>query len=341
MQNSSTRKISNEILSNQECKNKQINIELLKPRSHSLDKKNLNNKPIKINIGNFNFIINKERINRNDKNIFLNTNRLPKIVQRLSLSNFHKKSNNNNKDLNDLKNDENNNIKSNIFNKTFGFKRITFNKGIPNFRNTNYKINDIKMTNLKPLNSFKDTVRYKLVKEQLLEKIKNNNIDKTNYIQLIENNANNDKNKKKIHFNKNSFNTKTIIKNNNINNPINININLFKKNNKKIKLEKNENNNNIYEENNDSFINEFNNLFSHEKGNNDFHKNKYEKTDDKSINNESDDDKEPDPRINFEEISKVNKSRPQTSYGGLNARRKNLQSALQNKNNRPATSNIP
>ena len=56
---------------------------------------------------------------------------------------------------------------------------------------------------------------------------------------------------------------------------------------------------------------------------------------------ESDDDKEPDPRINFEEINKVNKSRPQTSYGGLNARRKNLENALKNKNNRPATSNLP
>ena len=98
------------------------------------------------------------------------------------------------------------------------------------------------------------------------------------------------------------------------------------------------NTNNIYEENNDSFINEFNNLFSYEKGNNDFHKNNDEKID---VINESDVDKEPDLRINFEEISKVNKSRPQTSYGGLNARRKNLQNALQNKNNRPATSNIP
>ena len=40
----------------------------------------------------------------------------------------------------------------------------------------------------------------------------------------------------------------------------------------------------------------------------------------------------------------MNQSRPQTSYGGLNARRKNLQSAMQNmrnKNNRPATSNVP
>ena len=291
-----------------------------------------------MNIGNLDFIINNEKKNRN-KNIFLNTNRLPKIVQRLSLSNFHK--NSNNKDSNGLKRDYDNNIKLNIFNKTFGFNGLTFNKGITNFRNTNYKINNINITNLKPLNSFKDPVRYKLIKEQLLDKIQNNNTNKTNYIQLIENNINNDKNKKKLNFNKNSFNTKAIINNNNINNPINVNINLFKKNSKKIKLEKSENNNNIYEDNNDSFINEFNNLFSQEKGNNDFHNSNHEKIDDNIINNESDDDKEPDPRINFEEISKVNKSRPQTSYGGLNARRKNLQSALQNKNSRPATSNIP
>ena len=53
----------------------------------------------------------------------------------------------------------------------------------------------------------------------------------------------------------------------------------------------------------------------------------------------SDDDDEPDPRINFEQINQINKSRPLTSYGGLNARRKNLQSALQkNKKNRPITS---
>lgn len=53
----------------------------------------------------------------------------------------------------------------------------------------------------------------------------------------------------------------------------------------------------------------------------------------------SDDNDEPDPRINFEQINQINKFRPLTSYGGLNARRKNLQSALQkNKINRPITS---
>ena len=57
-----------------------------------------------------------------------------------------------------------------------------------------------------------------------------------------------------------------------------------------------------------------------------------------SVKSDEDDD-EPDPRINFEQINQINKSRPLTSYGGLNARRKNLQSALQkNKTNRPTTS---
>ena len=40
----------------------------------------------------------------------------------------------------------------------------------------------------------------------------------------------------------------------------------------------------------------------------------------------SDDDDEPDPRINFEHINQINKCRPLTSYGGLNARRQNLKS---------------
>ena len=87
-------------------------------------------------------------------------------------------------------------------------------------------------------------------------------------------------------------------------------------------------------------------LFSNVKSNNDsqphFHENIVDENN--KINESDDDDKEPDPRINFEQISRVNKSRPQTSYGGLNARRKNLQSAMQNvrnKKNRPTTSNIP
>ena len=113
----------------------------------------------------------------------------------------------------------------------------------------------------------------------------------------------------------------------------------------KYKSIENEEKNNLCEENNDSFINELNDLFSNVKENNDSIQPFQENIEENNKNNESDeDDKEPDPRINFEQINRVNKSRPQTSYGGLNARRKNLQSAIQNernKKNRPTTSNIP
>ena len=108
-----------------------------------------------------------------------------------------------------------------------------------------------------------------------------------------------------------------------------------------LKIKENEEKNNICEENNDSFINELNDLFSNVKNN---HNDSQPNVEENNKNNESeDDDKEPDPRINFEQINKVNQSRPQTSYGGLNARRKNLQSAIQNvrnKNLRPTTSNV-
>ena len=171
-------------------------------------------------------------------------------------------------------------------------------------------------------------------------------------------NNNTKKEKKKVYLNKNSFNTKTVIHNNkyynhaNIN-QINNNIVLFKNNkkekveiNERLKIKENEEKNNLCEENNDSFIKEFNDLFSNVRSNNEsqprFQENIIEENN--KLNESDDDDKEPDPRINFEQISRVNRSRPQTSYGGLNARRKNLQSAIQNvrnKGNRPTTSNIP
>ena len=169
------------------------------------------------------------------------------------------------------------------------------------------------------------------------------------------NDLKNDKEKKRTNYNKNCFNSKAIINNNKYynNNLINENMNLFKDVTKKIKLEKreekmiskskekNEEKNNLCDDNNDSFITELHNLFPNEKRiNNDSQQNLNEQTDEIDKNNESDDDKEPDPRINFEQINRVNKSRPQTSYGGLNVRRKNLQSAFKNRNSRPATSNI-
>lgn len=108
-----------------------------------------------------------------------------------------------------------------------------------------------------------------------------------------------------------------------------------------------------FEENNDSFIDELTDLLSNvtQNGNPKVIEKKKNvediKENDKENNKEEpdlikenldkcdNDDKEPDPRINFEHISRVNNSRPQTSYGGLNARRKNLQRALQSSKYRP------
>ena len=85
---------------------------------------------------------------------------------------------------------------------------------------------------------------------------------------------------------------------------------------------------NINSKQNDSFIDELTNLLINVNMNKKLEEeNKQnEENYDKSIDN----DKEPDPIINFERINKLNQSRPQTSYGGLNTRRKNLQNALQN-----------
>ena len=275
------------------------------------------------------------------------------------MSNFHKKKNN--QEQNQVRN-VNINYNFNIFNKTsglMGFKGITFNRGIPEFRNTNYFVNnDINnLGNIKPITSENSDInKYKILKGQLL----NSNININNNINIINNNLNiindlkNDKEKKRTNYNKNSFNSKAILNNNKYynNNLINENMNIFKDINKKIKLEKheekavskskekNEEKNNLCDDNNDSFITELHNLFPNEKKNNDSQQNLNEQMDEMDKNNESDDDKEPDPRINFEQINRVNKSRPQTSYGGLNVRRKNLQSAFKNRNSRPATSNV-
>ena len=365
-------------------------IEPIKPRSYTFDsmKSNSNNNAIKLNLGNINFmgsntmrnymnlLCNNENGGENRKNIFLNTNKLPKIITRLSLSNFHKKINiNNNNSLNNNENNNNNmgttNKFNNIFNKTsgtMGFKGLTFNNGIAGLRNTNYKFNNNNNLNsCKLLNSHNEIFKYKISKEQINNPNNTNNINiikdinnKNNLFNLPFNNINisTNKEKKKIYINKNSFNTKTTIHNNNKYynntniNQINNNLILFKNNKKekdeikeKPKGKENEEKNNLCEENNDSFINELNDLFSNVKANNDSQPHFQVNINENNQNIDSDeDDKEPDPRINFEQINRVNKSRPQTSYGGLNARRKNLQSAMQNvrnKNNRPITSNIP
>ena len=361
-------------------------IEPIKPRSYTFDSKksNSNNNAIKLNLGNINFmgsntmrnymnlLCNNENGGENRKNIFLNTNKLPKIITRLSLSNFHKKINiNNNNSLNNNENNNNNmgtnNKFNNIFNKTsgtMGFKGLTFNNGIASLRNTNYKFNNVNNLNsCKLLNSHNEIFKYKISKEQIINPNNKNNLNINNLNNLLNLQFNNtnistNKEKKKIYINKNSFNTKTTIHNNNkyynnMNaNQINNNLILFKNNKKekdeikeKSKGKENEEKNNVCEENNDSFINELNDLLSNVKVNNDSQPHFQENIEENNKNNDSDDDdKEPDPRINFEQINRVNKSRPQTSYGGINARRKNLQSAMQNarnKNIRPVTSNVP
>ena len=317
-----------------------------------------------------NIIGNNENSDENKKNIFLNTNKLPKIITRLSLSDFHKKSNNNDPGNIQGNNNQGNLNKFNIFNKTsgtIGFKGLSFNSGLAALRNTNYKFNNINNNNsCKILNEHKDTFKGLITKEQILNQNNTNykniikDINKIKILQFNNVNFNDIQDKKNIHINRNTFNKKTIIHSNNSNKYFN-NMNINQANNniilfKNIKKEKNdikekyksienEEKNNLCEENNDSFINELNDLFSNVKENNDSIQPFQENIEENNKNNESDeDDKEPDPRINFEQINRVNKSRPQTSYGGLNARRKNLQSAIQNernKKNRPTTSNIP
>ena len=108
-------------------KNKSNNNDTSKPRSQTFESKNLNStKPIKINIQNIHRPTDNVKIKiRNDNPILFNNYKLPKIINRLSLSNFHKKKNS---DTNQIRN-LNINYNFNIFNKTsgiMGFKGITF-----------------------------------------------------------------------------------------------------------------------------------------------------------------------------------------------------------------------
>ncbi len=99
----------------------------------------------------------------------------------------------------------------------------------------------------------------------------------------------------------------------------------------------------LIEENNDSFIDELTDILNNVNNNKNKNINQQqiilEDSKDNLNNsmndeeNKSEDDIEPDPRINFEHINQLNQKRPQTSYGGLNTRRKNLQTALQGKQN--------
>ena len=129
------------------------NNEESKPRSQTFEKKIFNStKPIRIIIQNMRRPTDTMNIKiGNDNQIFLNNYKLPKIMNRLSLSNFHKKKNSESNQIRNL----NINYNFNIFNKTsglMGFKGITFNRGISEFRNTNYIINN-DINNIKPITS--------------------------------------------------------------------------------------------------------------------------------------------------------------------------------------------
>ena len=317
--NKSEKEENNKIIKMNEIGNK-INNEdkIIKHRSYTFGTKNLNiNKNNPIYLGNQNLIGNiamrsnmylidkNERKNDNKKCDFLDVNKLPKIISRLSLSNFHKKMNNNNfinNNEKDIKESTINNSmgiihknKFNVFNKTSGlsgFQGIAFNKGIsgPGLRNTNFNFNNQK-TNInkyKLLNSYNEKYSFKNSNENI-----SNNLNNSNNIYYFDNNSNNNnsfnnminsynysKEKKKFHLNKNLFNTKAMIHNtkyynNNINNML-----LLQNNNKKEKNEiirenimknnienENEEKNNLCDENNDSFMNELNVLISNDKSN--------------------------------------------------------------------------
>ena len=157
-------------------------------------------------------------------------------------------------------------------------------------------------------------------------RIKNYHLPKIN--QGISNDNNNIVKLKNLNFNKTYFNNKgTISFNNTFGRKFHkIKIVDMKKIKEKIenKEKEKEKKKNPNGNNNDSFIDELTNIL--------INVNKIEEEENKQNeeNKSIDNDKEPDPRINFEQIQRVNLSRPQTSYGGLNTRKKNLQSALQN-----------
>ena len=187
--------------------------------------------------------------------------------------------------------------------------------------NNNYKKNN-------NINIIDDKNKYLNIKKNLLSTAINNLNNKNNINNLYNSPKLNHKQNKSNHFNK-------TYKNNNFG---------FNKNNVYLKyynVQHNDNNNLLLSERSKDDINnneneEYNkNIINIDLYNEQINDNSYEY----NGSNKSDDDDEPDPRINFEQINQINKSRPLTSYGGLNARRQNLQSALQkNKMNRPITS---
>ena len=184
----------------------------------------------------------------------------------------------------------------------------------------NYKINNI--------NIIDDKNKYLNIKKNLLSTAINNLNSKNNINNLYNSPKLNHRQNKSNHFNKTYKNNNFGFNKNNIyckyyndhQNDMNNNLLLSERN----KVD----NNNDKEDYNKKIINI--DLYNDQINDNSYEYNG---------SNKSDDDDEPDPRINFEQINQINKSRPLTSYGGLNARRQNLQSALQkNKMNRPITS---
>jgi hypothetical protein len=220
---------------------------------------------------------------------------------------------------------------------------------------------NIRNNNISTINNFYKT-KYEDIKNASNKEEK---INYNNNIYIINNNdiyTLDDEKMKLLNMKKNLISTTNNKNNINIYNNPKLNIKQNKSNifNKTIKTN-NQNNNNILNNKNNIYLRccndqqkDINNLLSdRSKGDNSGELNKNIMKRDSfaegfnDIYNEfqnngsikSDDDDEPDPRINFEQINQINKSRPLTSYGGLNARRKNLQSALQkNRINIPITS---
>ena len=232
-------------------------------------------------------------------------------------------------ELNSFHKDIQLNIKNNI--PTLNNFHKTKYEDIKNSSNKDEKLNYINNYNINNnISTINDQNKYLNIKNNLLNTAisninnKNNfniyNSPKLNHKQNKSNHFNKTyKNNNNLGFNKNNIYLK-YYNYNDIQNDFN---NLLSDRSKAdINTEKDENNKNIIKI--DSFNEGLNDNYNEYQNNG-------------SI--KSDDDDEPDPRINFEQINQINKSRPLTSYGGLNARRKNLQSALQkNRINRPITS---
>ena len=271
--------------------NKQLNSN--NQKDNILNYNNNNKFPININIQNIN-INNFNIYNTIDQN---NLNYSQKLYNQFKPYNIN---------LNGIKQQKN------LFNKT---ATNNFRKGINNYNNVNNSNNS---NNNKFYYDFKNHRKLKIIDINKLKKtieVKEEENETTTNNNNIDNNYDNNNN-------------------NNINNFYNKNNN-FKFRSSSLKTNQRKNiTKNLFEENNDSFINEIADFLSKNNTNNNNNNNlnklneiSKESNNDKIL--EEDENTEPDPRINFEKINRLNKSRPQTSYGQLNTRKKNLQRALQ------------